>query len=103
MVQAGKHHNSAVCHVATALLTRIVACWRRGERYVVRDLDGREVTAQEARRIIAERYTVPPDRRRQANSVTRPPQHRTSRRSKESPSAPSTGPSTPNATTPSQA
>jgi hypothetical protein len=26
------------------LLTRIVACWRRGERTVVRDLDGRQVT-----------------------------------------------------------
>lgn len=102
MIQAGKHHNSAVCHIATALLTRMVACWRRGERYVVRDLDGREVTLQEARRIIAERYTIPPDRRRQANSITRPPQHRTSRRSKESQGAPSTGPSTLHATTSSQ-
>jgi transposase len=103
MVQAGKHHNSAVCHIAAALLTRMVACWRRGERYVVRDLDGREVTLQQARRIIAERYTIPPELRRQANSVTRPPQHRTSRRSKESPCAPSTGPSTLHATTSSQA
>jgi hypothetical protein len=34
MVQAGKHHNSALCHIATVLLTRIVACWRRGEPYV---------------------------------------------------------------------
>jgi hypothetical protein len=81
----------------------MVACWRRGERYVVRDLDGREVTIQQARRIIAERYTIPPELRRQANSVTRPPQHRTSRRSKESPCAPSTGPSTLHATTSSQA
>jgi hypothetical protein len=72
MIQAGKHHNSAVGHIATALLTRMVACWRRGERYVVRDLDGREVTLQEARHIIAERYTIPPHRRRQANSITRP-------------------------------
>jgi Transposase IS116/IS110/IS902 family len=72
MVQAGKHHNSAVCHIATAFLTRMVACRRRGERYVVRDLDGREVTLQEARRIIAERSTIPPDRRRQANTSTRP-------------------------------
>jgi hypothetical protein len=60
MVQAGKHHNSAVCHIAAALLTRMVACWRRGERYVARDLDGREVTIQQARRIIAERDTIHP-------------------------------------------
>ncbi len=29
-LDAGKHHNSALCHIATTLLTRIVACWRTG-------------------------------------------------------------------------
>jgi hypothetical protein len=33
MVIAGKHHNSAICHIAKTLLTRVVACWRRGETY----------------------------------------------------------------------
>ena len=28
MVHQGKHHNSALCHISTALLTRIIACWR---------------------------------------------------------------------------
>jgi transposase len=98
MVQAGKHHNSALCHIATTLLTRIVACWRRGERYVIRDVDGRQVTIEEARRIIGERYTIPPQLRRQARTVNRPSAHRTSQRSKESPCAPSTGPSTAHAT-----
>ena len=28
MIDAGKHHNSALCHIATTLLTRIIACWR---------------------------------------------------------------------------
>jgi transposase len=28
MTEAGKHHNSALCHIATTLLTRIIACWR---------------------------------------------------------------------------
>ena len=28
MVAQGKHHNSALCHISTALLTRIIACWR---------------------------------------------------------------------------
>jgi hypothetical protein len=103
MVQAGKHHNSALCHIATTLLTRIVACWRRGERYVVRDVDGRQVTLEQARHIIAERYTIPPELRRQARTVNRPLAHRTSRRSKESPCAPSTGPSTAHGTTSTRA
>ena len=34
------HHYSAVCHLATTLLTRIAACWRAGRLYVVRDTDG---------------------------------------------------------------
>ena len=28
MTATGKHHNSALCHIATTLLTRIIACWR---------------------------------------------------------------------------
>jgi transposase len=31
------HHYSAVCHLATTLLTRIAACWRAGQLYAVRD------------------------------------------------------------------
>ena len=105
MVTAGKHHNSALCHVATALLTRIVACWRRGERYVIRDLDGRSITAAEGRRIIAERYPIPSELRRDRRSVRtdRPAQRRTSRRSQESQNAPSTGPSRSEATSPAMA
>lgn len=94
MVDTGKHHNSALCHIAVALLTRIAACWRAGQPYVLRDVDGREVTPQQARAIIAERYTVPA-RTRALRATTQ----RTGRRSKESPSAPSTGPSTHHART----
>jgi hypothetical protein len=96
MIDAGKHHNSALCHIATTLLTRIIACWRAGQPYVLRDVDGTAVTIEQARAIIAERYAIPKDlraRRRTTDTA------RTDRRSKESPSAPSTGPSTPNATT----
>jgi hypothetical protein len=32
MIDQGKHHNSALCHIATALLTRVVACWRAQTR-----------------------------------------------------------------------
>jgi transposase len=99
MLEAGKHHNSALCHIATTLLTRIIACWRTGQPYQLRDVDGRAVTKEEARAIIAERYTIPKDLRARRRTTTTG----TDRRSKESHSAPSTGPSTTNATTTSTA
>ncbi len=40
MVHGGKHHTSALCHIATSLLTRIAACWRRNDHYQLRDTDG---------------------------------------------------------------
>ena len=100
MVDAGKHHNSALCHIATTLLTRIIACWRAGQPYQLRDIDGTTVTTEQARAIIADRYAIPKDLRAKRNTTT----HKgTDRRSKESPSAPSTGPSKSNATTPAAA
>jgi transposase len=60
------HHYSAVCHLATTLLTRIAACWRSGQPYIVRDIDGRPVTRAEAKAIITERYTIPPEARRRS-------------------------------------
>jgi transposase len=92
MTEAGKHHNSAVCSIAPALLTRIVACWRSGGHYVIRDVDGTAITPEEGRRIVAERYTVRPELR--ALRRTTKPTEWTSRRSKESLGAPSTGSST---------
>jgi transposase len=100
MVGAGKHHNSALCHIATTLLTRIVACWRAGQPYQLRDVDGTPVTPEQARAIIAERYAIPKDLRERRNTLNKTG---TDRRSKESRSAPSTGPSTRDATTPGAA
>jgi hypothetical protein len=100
MIDAGKHHNSALCHIATTLLTRIIACWRAGEPYVLRDVDGTPVTIDQARAIIAERYAIPKDLRARRRTTTGPG---TDRRNKMSPSASSTGPSKPNATTPTAA
>ncbi|MBC8090871.1 MAG: hypothetical protein H7Y15_02815 [Pseudonocardia sp.] len=86
-MEAGKHHNSALCHVATTLLTRIVACWRAGEPYVIRDTDGTAVS-------VAERYTVPASLRAERRTTGRGIRSKgTDRRSKESLRAPSTGPS----------
>ncbi len=75
---AGKHHNSALCTLAAVLITRIAACWRTDQPYQLRDLHGRLITQAEGRAICA----------------TLTPVTGTGRRSKESHSAPSTGPST---------
>ena len=96
MIDAGKHHNSALCHIATTLLTRIIACWRAGQPYQLRDVDGTPVTIDQARKIIAERYAIPKDLRAQRRTTARTG---TDRRNKESLSAPSTGPSNNHATT----
>ncbi len=98
MVVAGKHHNSALCHIATTLLGRIVACWRAQQPYILRDVDGTPVTKEQARAIIAERYAIPKEVRTQRRTTAG-----TGRRSKESRGAPSTGPSTTHATTGSAA
>ena len=92
MVETGKHHNSALCHIATTLLTRVAACWKNNTPYQLRDVDGRIVSRAEARAIIAERYQVPEHIRRARTTTTG-----TGRRSKESQRAPSTDPSNTNA------
>lgn len=61
MVERGNHHTKAVCAVATALASRLVAVLREGRPYVIRDTDGTPVDATTARGIIAERYTVSND------------------------------------------
>jgi hypothetical protein len=97
MVDTGKHHNSAPCHIATTLLTRVVACWNNHTPYQLRDVDGRPIDPAEARSIIAERYQIP-DQLRRARATTA-----TGRRSKESQRAPSTDPSNAHARRPGAA
>jgi transposase len=98
ITEAGKHHNSALCHIATTLLTRVVACWKNQTPYQLRDVDGRPVTNLEARAIIADRYQIP-EQIRKARTTTKG----TDRRSKESQRAPSTGPSSANVRRPGAA
>ena len=86
MVHEGKHHNSALCHIAPTLLTRIIACWRAGTPYQIRDIDGTPLTAAQGRAVIAGRYRVSDElraRRRTSHTKTG-----TSRRHQESPGAP---------------
>lgn len=64
MVNKGKHHTQAVCACATHLLDRIRVILSEDRPYELRDVDGTPVTPEEARAIIAERYTVPEEVRR---------------------------------------
>lgn len=70
IVERRLHHYSAICHLATTLLTRIAACWRRDERYVIRDIDGRRITPTEGRAIVQARYRIPPQIRTRARIPT---------------------------------
>src|SRR5215471_3311671 len=65
MVKEGKHHNSALCHISTVLLTRIIACWRAGTPYQLRDTDGTPITPTQGRQIISQRYQISAELRAQ--------------------------------------
>ena len=71
MVESGRHHHSALCTIATILLTRIATCLRADADYELRDVDGRPITEEEGRRIVAENYTVSPAVREARRSAPR--------------------------------
>jgi transposase len=101
VVADGKHHVSAVCTIAPIVMTRIAACWRNGERYILRDVDGREITEAEGREICRERYTVTAADRQRRRRPTTSKHHkgRTGRRDQESTeAAPAASPSHPKTT-----
>jgi Transposase IS116/IS110/IS902 family len=56
----GKHHNSALCSVSAVLITRIAACWRKGELYRLRDEDGEAITEAEGKAACADRFKIDP-------------------------------------------
>src|SRR4029450_8552468 len=69
MTQRGATHRKALCVVAARLAQRPCLPLARGEPYVICDLDGQPVTPQQARRLIAERFTVPTEVRRRRSST----------------------------------
>jgi transposase len=71
MVNKGKHHTQAVCTVATHLLDRVLVVITKDRPYELRDVDGTQVSPACARKIIAEKYTVPEDVRKRNNRKTR--------------------------------
>jgi len=77
MVERGKDHVGALCVVAANLAERAWAVMDRGMPYVVCDTDGNAVTPEEARAIIASRFTVTEHvrlRRRSKKKVGKAPQ-----------------------------
>jgi transposase len=69
MVQRGKDHLGALCVVAAHLAERAWAVLDRGMPYVICDTDGTPVTPEQAKQIIAERFTVPEEVRRRRRST----------------------------------
>ena len=85
------HHDSALCHIATALLTRIATGWHTDTRYVITDIDGTPITAEEGRRIVREHHQGPRARPGSMPANSRQSQRRkgrSDRERKESQSAP---------------
>jgi transposase len=71
MVHKGKHHNQAVCAVATHLLDRILVVLRNDRPYELRDVDGTPVSVSRAREIVHQRYRVPDEIRTRNNKRAR--------------------------------
>ena len=67
-------------------MTRIAACWRNGQRYELRDVNGTLLTEAEGRVICKERYRVDPAMRAARRRTTKAAQAkgRAGRRRKES-------------------
>jgi hypothetical protein len=68
MVQRGKDHLGAVCVVAAHLAERAWVVMDRGMPYVICGTDGTPLAPEQAKLIIAERYTVPEEVRRRRRS-----------------------------------
>jgi transposase len=76
MTERGKDHLGALCAVAAHLAERAWTTMRRGTPYIICDTDGQPVTPAQAKKIITERWTVPPDvrARRRSKKTGKAPQ-----------------------------
>jgi hypothetical protein len=75
MTERGATHLKACCVVAGHLAERAWTVLHRGTRYVICDNNANPVTAEEAKKIIADKWTVPEEvrkRRRSRNLAGRP-------------------------------
>lgn len=94
LMSGDRHRDSAICYLATDLLTRIAACMRTGQPYVIRDVDGRDITAAEGKAIVKTQHKV--DQKKRVDSASRRMRQRrqqaTGRESQKSLSAPTSRP-----------
>jgi hypothetical protein len=77
MTERGANHLKATCVVAGHLAGRAWLVMNRGTPYVICDSSGQPVTAEQARQIIAEKWTVSEEvrkRRRSRKPAGRAPQ-----------------------------
>jgi transposase len=63
LMAGDRHHDSAICHLATLLVTRIATCMRNDQPYALRDVDGTPITEAQGRMIVKQRYQIEPRRR----------------------------------------
>jgi len=97
LMDSERHHGTAVCHIATTLLTRIATSWRNNEPYQIRDLNGTPLTQDEGKRIVQEQCQVKKNPKKQYKRATN---HKAGREPQESPSAPTSRPATTKPTSP---
>jgi len=71
MVHKGKPHHKAMGAVMSHLASRIHAVLTEQRDYVLRDMDGREITAREARIIVQTQYQVPAEIRAERRTSRR--------------------------------
>lgn len=96
LMAGDRHHDSAICHLATLLITRIATCMRTGQPYSLRDVDGTHITEAEGRAIVKERYQLEPRQRDNIrhNRMRERRKQAADRESQKSPSAPTSRPAT---------
>jgi transposase len=100
LMAGDRHHDSAICHLATQLVTRIATCMRTGQPYALRDVDGSPITEAEGRAIVKQRYQIEPRRRDNVRHQRMRDRRKQAadRESQESLSAPTSRPATTNST-----
>jgi transposase len=68
MTERGHCHTQANVAVAHKLVERVWTVISRGQRYQLRDTDGKPITSRAAKALIAERFTVPAETRQRARA-----------------------------------
>jgi transposase len=100
LMAGDRHHDSAICHLATSLVTRIATCMRNGQPYTLRDVDGTPITEAQGRAIVKDRYAI--DHKKRAAAAGQQMQRRRKKaadqESQKSPGAPTSQPANTNPT-----